>query len=302
MGSPVETTLPTPEVDPGRLRAVRIATVACLLVTAPLFIPPLMYALVLWWLWRRKVKKGLALAVGMGSTGFAVELAWLALMPYMGVGLLFWCISLGAVLQAILVLVAVRAYYTMRREPGDRRLLVLSGFCPAVVAVSPVVLLLLVTEVLPHLWGPPGQAIGSMSSAVDALNAINVTAKEYARVYKNGFPANLATLGPPPKGNAPSCNHADLIDPWPATENWLAMGKRSGYVFQYTPGPPVPNPPAGCVPGVQSYTLTARPEEYYKTGWHSFFTDQSGVIRWTREDRPATTQDSPGDPRIPLGR
>src|SRR3990172_4367442 len=182
MGSPVETTLPTPEVDPGRLRAVRIATVACLLVTAPLFIPPLMYALVLWWLWRRKVKKGLALAVGMGSTGFAVELAWLALMPYMGVGLLFWCISLGAVLQAILVLVAVRAYYTMRREPGDRRLLVLSGFCPAVVAVSPVVLLLLVMEVFP-LLGPPGQAIGSISSSVDALNAINVTAKEDARVY-----------------------------------------------------------------------------------------------------------------------
>ena len=50
----------------------------------------------------------------------------------------------------------------------------------------------------------------------------------------------------------------------------------------------------GCaVPGVKSYTLTARPLVYYRTGTRSFFTDETGVIRMTAEDRAATADDPP---------
>jgi hypothetical protein len=44
--------------------------------------------------------------------------------------------------------------------------------------------------------------------------------------------------------------------------------------------------------GIQTYSISARPITR-KTGRNSYFTDQSGVIRATSEDRPATVNDTP---------
>ena len=55
---------------------------------------------------------------------------------------------------------------------------------------------------------------------------------------------------------------------------------------------------AGATGQVSQYQLTARAREFGKTGRANFFTDQTGVVRWTAEDRPATAKDRPfGRPR-----
>jgi hypothetical protein len=44
---------------------------------------------------------------------------------------------------------------------------------------------------------------------------------------------------------------------------------------------------------VETWTFAARPAVWGKTGWRSFFTDQTGVIRATRDDRVASADDPP---------
>lgn len=129
------------------------------------------------------------------------------------------------------------------------------------------------------------------TSAVGSLRAINTASFEYQATYKNGYPPSLAALSlptdAPATGMQPTCVAADLID------TVIAGGQKAGYIFTYTPGPPVKEPAAGCPPGAESYTVTARPRVYSKTGRRSFFTDESGMIRMTSADRTATASDPP---------
>lgn len=59
---------------------------------------------------------------------------------------------------------------------------------------------------------------------------------------------------------------------------------REGYELFYTPGPPSE---AGRV---TSFLLRARASNY---GFRNFFMDETGVLRATQENRPATAQDPP---------
>lgn len=120
------------------------------------------------------------------------------------------------------------------------------------------------------------------ASTVGALRTINTACVTYASSYPTqGFPRSLRQLGPPANGEEVGPEHADLID------SVLASGRKSGYVFTYTPT-------LGAGKGVAvAYALSARPMEYGETAVHSFFTDQTGVIRWTALDRAATAQDPP---------
>ena len=61
-----------------------------------------------------------------------------------------------------------------------------------------------------------------------------------------------------------------------------ALGE--GYRLSYTPGEPNPDG------RVTTFTLQARAGNY---GFRNFFADQTGVIRATRENRPATADDPP---------
>lgn len=56
------------------------------------------------------------------------------------------------------------------------------------------------------------------------------------------------------------------------------------YQVQYTPGPADPNG------AIRTFTLQARAGNY---GFRNFFTDDTGVLRATRENRPATSADPP---------
>jgi type IV pilus assembly protein PilA len=133
------------------------------------------------------------------------------------------------------------------------------------------------------------------ASAVNSLRTIDVAAVQYASGYENGFPSSFQVFGSGETivGN---CNHAGLID------RRLAAGQKDGYIFTYTPqfpndaaGPVVsPNAAAkGCTSGGASgFTVTADPVQRNTTGVRSFFSDQTGVIRYSANGDSATA-DSP---------
>ncbi len=123
-----------------------------------------------------------------------------------------------------------------------------------------------------------GDTAANQARAVGALRTVNTAAVYYASMYNVGYPKSLAAMG---EGEgAPNQEHAGLID------KTLASGKKSGYIFTYRPGPLVNG-------RIDTYTVVARPMQYGKTGIRSFFTDQSGVIRVTNENREPTAGDPP---------
>lgn len=98
-----------------------------------------------------------------------------------------------------------------------------------------------------------------------AIEAVRVLQRQLA-VYANGagaFPDSLETLGAPARDAAQD-----------------AMAK--GYAIRYTPGQ------TDASGNAHSYTLIAMPRNY---GYESLYTDPSGVIRGTRDNRAATVQD-----------
>jgi hypothetical protein len=101
-------------------------------------------------------------------------------------------------------------------------------------------------------------------SALDAVRSI----QHQLATYENGasaFPTSLESLGDPARQAAQA-----------------AMS--GGYSIRYSPD----HPDANGNP--HAYTLTAIPRNY---GYESYYVDQSGVIRFTRDNRPATLQDPP---------
>lgn len=133
------------------------------------------------------------------------------------------------------------------------------------------------------------------ASAVAALRSVNTAAITYAARFENGFPSRLQVLGDGTAGES-TCNHAVMLDPS------LTSGRKFGYRFTYTPlfpdgaTAPVISPKAaaqGCTSGGASgYTVTADPVQRGTTGQRSFFTDQTGVVRFSGNGKPATAQSS----------
>jgi hypothetical protein len=115
------------------------------------------------------------------------------------------------------------------------------------------------------------------ATAVGCLRTIHTAEVVYAATYKSGYSPTLAALGVKPGWKNPTPEAAGLID------EELTAGKKDGYMFAYRPG----KPEKGLI---STYTVTARPIERRK-GLRSFFSDQTGVIRWTAESRPATARD-----------
>ena len=136
------------------------------------------------------------------------------------------------------------------------------------------------------------------SSTVGALRTINTANVTYAYTYNNSFAPNLGALDGQEAGSA-TCDHAGFID------GLLATGVKNGYTFRYVPladGGTELNlenraavPPEGCgEAGVPHYKVTADPVRRGQTGMRSFYTDDTGVIRWSMEG-PATADSPPLD-------
>ncbi len=156
----------------------------------------------------------------------------------------------------------------------------------------PVIFLLGMAIIIPNLLR--SRIAANEASAIGSLRTLNSAATQYAVTYGNGFPPSLDSLGTAESGGA-NCDHAQLAD------SALVSGQRFGYVFVYflepnSGGPPALSPAAtanGCtVPGGSAFEIHADPVTRGTTGMRSFYTDQTGIIRWEAA-KPATA-DSDG--------
>jgi hypothetical protein len=89
-----------------------------------------------------------------------------------------------------------------------------------------------------------------------------------------GYARTLRELGPAGAG---------LLEPV------IASGKKDGYRYRLIAERTTANQP------IRHYVLIARPIKRLVKNQRSFLTDESGVIRFTTEDRAATEADSPLD-------
>jgi type IV pilus assembly protein PilA len=230
----------------------------------PLWLP---YAWVFWGL-RSNVgtegaKKTLAVALDCGLL-ILVLFSFLLAVTSFGVDRrLALVYGLVVFLQIALILSTIKAYYAMERKPGDLRILATRLWVPIVgITVTAII--------LPNLLLSEKRAPFE-ASAVGSLRTLNTAQVEYARAHSDrGFASSLAELGP--TGDT-------LID------SVLASGKKSSYVFILTAGP------LDSRGKVVRYIITARPQHYGKDTTRSFFTDESGILRFTTENRAATAQD-----------
>jgi hypothetical protein len=111
--------------------------------------------------------------------------------------------------------------------------------------------------------------------------------RAYADTYPRGFAPNLKALGPPPKWYRTTADYAGLIDEWKAAKIAPDGTQFSdyGYSVTYHPGP------TDDKGKITTYTLSARPVEFGKTGARSFFLDEEGIVHATAADGPATRSD-----------
>lgn len=102
--------------------------------------------------------------------------------------------------------------------------------------------------------------------AVNALQDVRIALVSYSAAQPGGsFPNSLEPLGDPVRAAA-------------------QLAQSEGYQLQYTPAP------AGTDGAIRGYVLLARPGNF---GFRNFYTDESGVLHATQENRPATAQDPP---------
>lgn len=135
----------------------------------------------------------------------------------------------------------------------------------------------------------PDEQAASAATAAATLRTLNTALVTYATTYPEvGLPASLQQLSGA-SGSEPSSQHAMLMDPAFAAAPLI----KDGYEFRYTMiEPGAINPETDKEPQGR-YTITATPVEFGKTGSQSFFTDQSCVVRSTRENREANENDEP---------
>lgn len=106
-------------------------------------------------------------------------------------------------------------------------------------------------------------ALQAETHAVQALGDVYAALVSYAAAQGGAYPFTLETLGPPVRQAA-------------------QMAQSDGYRLEYTPAP------AGPDGAIHGYSLEARAGNY---GYRNFYTDVSGIVRATKENRPATALD-----------
>lgn len=122
----------------------------------------------------------------------------------------------------------------------------------------------------------PKEEQPTATAAASMLRTLNTSLITYATSYPDqGYPAALSALSGQ-ENQEPSPDHAMLVDPIFLKEPAI----KDGYEFRYVRV------------SKESYQLTATPLQFVE-GAQSFFTDESAVIRVTRESRPATAEDPP---------
>jgi hypothetical protein len=117
--------------------------------------------------------------------------------------------------------------------------------------------------VVPERQGNPTAA--AEGRAVQSVLEVRAALSDYASAEGGAFPRQFDVLGDTARAAAQRSQSAN-------------------YQMQYTPGP------VEADGRIHTYALQAKAGNY---GFRSFYTDESGVLRATRENRAATAQDPP---------
>ena len=145
----------------------------------------------------------------------------------------------------------------------------MAGLILGYIGVAFVPLLLIIAAIaIPNLLR--SKMAANEASAVGSLRTLNTAMVTYAtECPKIGYPKDLRSLGPG-LSETDKCAHADLVDAQLGT----ALPMKYGYHFFYTP-----QVDADGV--VTRYVLAADPVTPGTSGVRHFFTDESGIIRYS---------------------
>ena len=151
------------------------------------------------------------------------------------------------------------------------------GFSLIELLIVVAIILIIAAIAIPNLMR--SKMAANEASAVASLRTYNTSIVAYQTTYGTDPSTNLSQLGP---AATPSSTSADLVDALLG----VAVPVKSGYKFTFTADPA----PIGGV--YSSYTISAAPSAA-TTGQRTFFTDQSGVIRFRTDGTTATVADPP---------
>jgi len=219
-----------------------------LLATLPFQIP---YLFVLGYLWKRPQKKGLALALGIGTILGGIGLLLAALATRDSGRLMLAAFSVFVLVQGILVVNAGRAFRMLGHETGDWRKLA-RGFLEPLIYFAVIAFPVLVS--LPMFLA--GEKRKETRPVVEWMEKLHRCAEAYASAHPAlGFPMRLELLG---------TAGSNCVSKEPAA------GPKGRYSVLYTPGTP------DATGRTTTYILQASPP---KKGLPRFSMNESGVVQ-----------------------
>lgn len=178
----------------------------------------------------------------------------------------------------------------IRRSSGrlTGRGMATTGLVLGYLGISIIPILIIAAIAIPNLLR--AKMAANEASALGSTRTIVTAELTFDDSYANGFTPSLETLGGA-ADNLDTCERAGLID------KVLASGQKNGYSFTYIPeGPAVMSDSArarGCTrAGSQGFEIHADPITRGTTGQRSFYADQTGVIRYSRQG-PASVDSPP---------
>jgi type IV pilus assembly protein PilA len=180
-----------------------------------------------------------------------------------GVVFFFWPLSAVAA-----VILGHLALSDIKRSAGRLagRGMAIGGLVTGYIGVSILPLMIIAAIAIPNLLR--SRMAANEASAVGSLRTYNTAMVTYSSACPDiGYPTSLESLGPGTK----DCNHMDLLNAQLASQ----LPVRSGYRFIYTAQ-------HDATQLTTKYQILASPVKPGTTGVRSFFTDETGVIRFSR--------------------
>ena len=151
------------------------------------------------------------------------------------------------------------------------------GFSLLELLIVVAIILIITTVAIPNLIHT--RMTANEASALKSLQVMNGACISYLSNY-GGYPHNQSDLGPPANGTV-SKTGADILGSDLAPSGATVVSK-SGYIFHYVAGAASPSG------NVNSYTITADPEQFKESGVKRFYTDEKGAVTYTTDNTAAT--------------